>query len=127
MNFNASITIEYKWENRAWTRYEDGPFMTNTGVQIAVPNVLIQQVEVNNSRRLVDSAGNASPKLELKGKGKALLFRDGKVIKGTWQMKNGRPYYRNRSGEAFVFAPGPIWIELVPSQKGHVKGSFSFN
>jgi Protein of unknown function (DUF3048) N-terminal domain/Protein of unknown function (DUF3048) C-terminal domain len=127
VNFNASITIEYKWQGGTWKRYEDGPFMTNKGSQIAVPNVLIQQVDVNNSNRLVDSAGNASPKLDLKGTGKALLFRDGKVIAGTWQMKNGRPYYRTRSGDDFVFAPGSIWVELVPSKKGQVKGSIAFN
>lgn len=127
VNFNASITIEYKWEGRMWKRYEDGAFMTNTGKQIAVPNVLIQQVDVNNSRRLVDVAGNASPKLDLTGKGKALLFRDGKVIKGTWEMKNGRPFYRTASGDDFVFATGPIWVELVPSKKGEVKGSVAFN
>ena len=127
VNFNASITIEYKWQGGAWKRYEDGPFLTNKGKQIAVPNVLIQQIDVTNSRRLVDSAGNPSPKLDLKGKGKALLFRDGKVIKGTWQMKDGRPYYRTRSGDDFVFAKGPIWVELVPSKKGDVKGSIAFN
>ena len=127
VNFNASITIEYKWEGGAWKRYEDGPFTTQAGSQIAVPNVLIQQVDVNNSNRLVDSAGNPSPKLDLKGKGKALLFRDGKVIKGTWQMKNGRPYYRTLSGDDFVFAKGPIWVELVPSKRGQVKGAIAFN
>lgn len=127
VNFNASITIEYKWEGGAWKRYEDGPFMTAAGEQITVPNVLIQQVEVNSSRRLVDVAGNASPKLDLKGTGKALLFRDGMVIKGTWQVKNGRTYYQTRSGADFVFAKGPIWVELVPSKKGQVKGSLSFN
>lgn len=127
VNFNASVTIEYRWTGGAWKRDEDGPFMTAAGHQIAVPNVLIQQVEVNSSRRLVDVAGNASPKLDLKGTGKALLFRNGKVIKGTWKMTNGRPHYRTRSGDAFVFAPGPIWVELVPSKKGQVKGSISFN
>ncbi|MEA2453621.1 MAG: hypothetical protein QOG04_2331 [Actinomycetota bacterium] len=127
VNFNTSVTIEYKWQGDSWKRYEDGPFMTNKGAQIAVPNVLIQQVEVNSSRRLVDVAGNASPKLDLKGTGKALLFRNGKVIAGTWTMKDGRPLYRTRSGEDFVFAPGPIWVELVPSKKGQVKGSIAFN
>lgn len=127
LNFNASITIEYKWQGGLWKRYEDGAFLTNTGKQIAVPNVLVQQVDVSNSNRLVDSAGNPSPKLDLKGKGKALLFRSGSVIKGTWQMKNGRPYYRTASGEDFVFAKGPIWVELVPSKKGQVKGSIAFN
>ncbi|MGH2756627.1 MAG: DUF3048 domain-containing protein [Actinomycetota bacterium] len=127
LNFSGSVTIEYRWKGGAWKRFEDGAFLTNRGKQIAVPNVLIQQVEVNNSRRLVDSAGNPSPKITLKGKGKALLFRDGKMIKGTWQMKNGRPFYRTRSGKPFPFAPGPIWVELVPSRKGEVKGKIAFN
>lgn len=127
LNFNASITIEYKWQGGAWKRYENGPFLANTGKQISVPNVLVQQVDVTNSRRLVDSAGNASPKLDMTGKGKAFLFRDGKVIKGTWHMKDGRPYYRTLSGEDFVFAKGPIWVELVPSKKGDVKGAVAFN
>ena len=28
--------------------------------------------------------------------------------------------------DILVNGPGPIWIELVPSKKGSVKGSFSF-
>jgi hypothetical protein len=127
VNFNASITIEYRYREGAWKRFEDGPFMTARGSQIAVPNVLIQEVGVHNSSRLRDSAGNPSPKIDLKGKGRAFLFRDGRVIKGTWQMKNGRPYYRTRSGKDFVFAPGSIWIELVPSKKGEVKGAIAFD
>jgi hypothetical protein len=126
LNFSGSATIEYRWKGGAWKRYENGPFLMSNGRQIAVSNVLIQQVDVRSSRRLVDSAGNPSPKIDLKGKGKALLFRDGRVIKGTWQMKNGRPFYRTRSGKDFVFARGPIWVELVPSRKGPLKGSIAF-
>lgn len=126
LNFSGSVTIEYRWRGGAWKRYENGPFLVAGGRQVAVPNVLVQQVDVRNSRRLVDSAGNPSPKIHLKGKGKALLFRDGRVIKGTWQMKNGRPFYRTRSGKDFAFARGPIWVELVPSRKGPVKGSITF-
>ena len=84
--------------------------------------MLIQQVDVNNSNRLVDSAGNPSPKLDLKGKGKALLFRDGKVIKGTWQMKNGRPYYRTASGDDFVFARGSDLGRARSVQEGPGEG-----
>lgn len=126
VHFNASIEIGYRWKAGAWHRLEDGPFLTNREEQLAVANVLVQQVEVNNSSRLVDSAGNASPKIDLKHGGKALLFRDGRVLKGTWKAKNGRFIYKMRNGDPFVFAPGAIWIELVPSKKGEVKGSISF-
>jgi hypothetical protein len=99
------------------------------GKQIAVPNLLVQQVEVNNSPHIVDSAGNASPDISLqKVSGKLLLFRDGKVIKGTWRMGEvgDAPEYLTKSGDPMPFKPGPIWVELVPSQKGDVKGTFAF-
>ncbi|MDQ3963951.1 MAG: DUF3048 domain-containing protein [Actinomycetota bacterium] len=126
LHFDASIEIGYRWRGGEWKRFEDGPFRTDDGEQIAVANVLVQQVEVNNSSRLVDSAGNPSPKIDLKHGGKALLFRDGRVLKGTWKAKNGRFVYKMRNGDPFVFAPGAIWVELVPSKKGEVKGSIAF-
>jgi hypothetical protein len=126
INFNASITIEYRYRKGEWKRFESGPFMTTTGKQISVPNVVIQEVRVNSSKRLVDVAGNSSPVLDLKGKGRALLFRDGKVVRGTWHLNKGRFNYRTFKGEDFVFARGPIWVELVPSPKGQVKGSFAY-
>lgn len=126
LHFNEKIEISYEWRRRGWARFEDGPFLTNEGDQIVVPNVLVQQVEVNNSSRLVDVAGNPSPKIDLKNGGKALLFRDGSVQKGVWKAKNGRFVYETRDGDPFVFAPGSIWVELVPSKKGEVKGSIAF-
>lgn len=127
LHFSPSIEISYRWKGGAWKRFEDGPFRTNKGDQLEVANVLVQQVEVNNSSRLVDSAGNASPKIDLKHGGKALLFRDGRVLKGTWKAKNGKFVYKMRNGDPFVFAPGSIWVELVPSKKGEVRGSIAFS
>jgi hypothetical protein len=129
MNFSAANTIEYKWKNKSWWRYEAGePFLTGAGDQIAVPNVLIQEVEVNHSPTIVDVVGNPSPDIRLTGSGRALLFRDGRVVKGKWTIKKelAPPKFKTKDGEPMVFAPGPIWIELVPSKKGVVKGSFSF-
>lgn len=127
LHFSPSIEISYRWKGGAWKRFEDGPFRTNKGDQVEVANVLVQQVEVNNSSRLVDSAGNPSPKIDLKHGGKALLFRDGRVLKGTWKAKNGKFVYKMRNGDPFVFAPGAVWVELVPSKKGEVKGSIAFS
>lgn len=130
INFTERNMIEYRWEAGSWARYEAGaPFMTAAGPQIAVPNLLIQKVDVNNSSTIVDIAGNPSPLITLQGSNKALLFRDGRVVKGTWTIsKEGKaPTYATRAGEPMEFAPGPIWIALVPSGKGTVEGSFSFS
>ena len=128
LNFNASNTIEYKWKKDAWLRTEAGaPFMTAEGEQLGVTNLLIQEVRVDNSETIVDVAGNPSPDIDLLTGGKALLFRDGKVIKGKWVAnKDGHPAFTTKGGEPMPFAVGGIWIELVPSNKGDVKGSFSF-
>lgn len=129
MNFTEDNTVEYRWKRGRWKRYEAGePFMAAAGDQIAVPNVLIQKVRVDNSR-IVDSVGSPSPKISLRNaSGRLLLFRDGRVIKGRWK-KNGvaePPVYTTADGEPMTFARGPIWIELVPSKNGEVKGRVSF-
>lgn len=129
INFNRSSTVEYRWKGGAWKRWEAGtPFLMAGGSQIGVPNVLIQEVRVDNSATIVDVAGNPSPDISLTGKGRAFLFRSGKVTKGYWRIdeEGGTPFFGTKGGEPLYFAPGPIWVELVPSQAGAVKGSFDF-
>lgn len=131
VNFNPVNTIRYEWSDEGWLRFEaDEPFVSESGEQIAVENVLIEEHEVILSETIVDVAGN--PSLEIAdevGTGRAILFRDGKMIKGTWSREDvGDPTtFETKAGDEMVFAPGSIWIELLPSEKGdQVKGSFSF-
>jgi hypothetical protein len=130
INFTDNNVIEYRWSSGGWKRFEAGErFMAAAGHQISVPNVVIQEVRVDNSPRLVDVAGNPSPEMKLaKASGRLLVFRDGRVVRGTWKMGpiGEPPVYETRGGDPMVFDTGPIWIELVPSGKGEVKGKFSF-
>lgn len=129
INFEKENTIEYRWEKGAWARYEAGEkFMAKSGKQIAVPNLLIREVLVDHSPGIVDIEGNPSPDITLKGSGRAVLFRDGKVLEGTWTFtkEDEPPTLKTKKGDEFTFADGPVWVELVPSRKGQVKGSFSF-
>ena len=130
VNFNPVNTIRYEWSDDGWLRFEaDQPFVSETGDQITVENVLIEEHQVVLSETIVDVAGN--PSLEIAdeiGTGRAFLFRDGKVIKGTWSRDDvGDPTtFETKAGDEMVFAPGSIWIELLPSEEGdQVKGSFS--
>lgn len=128
INFAKDNTIEYRWQKGAWHRYEAGePFMTKAGPQIAVPNLLIQEVKVDNSNKIRDIEGNPSPELTLVGTGRAVLLRDGRALEGGWEIrKKGAPtLFQTKDGDVFKFADGPIWVELVPSAKGDVKGHFS--
>ncbi len=130
LNFNPVNTIRYEWTDDGWLRFEaDEPFVTETGDQISVDNVLIEEHQVVLSEKIVDSAGN--PSLEISdevGTGRAFLFRDGEMFKGTWTREDlGDPVsFETKSGDEFVFAPGSIWVELLPSAAGgDVKGSFA--
>jgi Protein of unknown function (DUF3048) N-terminal domain/Protein of unknown function (DUF3048) C-terminal domain len=124
---SVSEPIVWRWQGHVWKRYESGsPFMAADGHQIATPNLLIQKVNVKPSTRLVDVAGNPSPRITLSGHGAALLFRHGAVVRGRWRHRKGRFAYVTNSGKPLAFAPGPIWIELLPSHKGPIKGALSF-
>ena len=125
IHFNPSIEIGWRWRGGEWRRFEDGaPFEDAGGDQISTPNLLIQEVEVNNSKTIVDVTGNPSPDIDFSSGGRAFLFRDGRVVAGKWKMsKKGVPRFETKKGEPFTFEVGTTWIELVPSGKGEVKGS----
>lgn len=129
LNFNPANEILWRFKRGKWVRFEAGvPFDSVGGKQIGTPNLLIQEVEVNDSHSIVDSAGNPSPDIKLDDKGRAFLFRDGKVVAGTWKAdKDGVPSFKTKKGDPFTFEVGSTWIELVPSKKGNVKGSIKFS
>ena len=128
LKFNPSVEIAWRWKGGRWVRFEGGvPFLAAGGKQIGTDNLLVQEVEVNDSERVFDVAGNPSPDIVLDGKGRAFLFREGKVIKGSWKNgRNGVPRFKTKNGEPFTFEEGSTWIELVPSNKGSVKGEIAF-
>jgi hypothetical protein len=127
LNFSSSNIVVYKWARGAWRRFQDGvPFNVQPGGQVAVPNVLVQEVRVDPSCCIVDVTGNRSPDIKLEGSGKLLLFRDGVVIEGEWTVgEDGVPVYSTAEGDPMPFKEGAIWVELVPSKKGQVKGGIA--
>jgi hypothetical protein len=130
LNFGGASTITYTWTDGRWARAQDGaPFMAESGEQIGPTNVLVEEHVVNLSREIVDSAGNPSIEIaDETGSGRAVLFRDGRAITGRWvrESVDAAVRFETRSGDEMVFAPGSIWIELVPGEEGEVKGSFSY-
>lgn len=131
MNFGGSATVSYRWSGGKWKRFDNGsPLMAEGGGQIAVENVLIEQHTVNLSRKIVDVAGNPSIEIADKlGRGTAVLLRDGRAITGRWIRKKetGPAVFVKKNGDEMIFAPGAVWVELVPDKKGEVKGSFSIS
>lgn len=130
IDFSGVTNVRYEWDGDRWLRYQGGQaFMAESGEQIAVDNVLIEEHEVNLSSTITDVAGNPSVEIgDVIGEGKAILLRDGRRINGRWVRETieGAVEFRTKTGEDLVFAPGSIWVHLVPSKTGDLKGSFSF-
>lgn len=60
--------------------------------------------------------------LDIEGEGKAIVYQNGREIKGAWQKdKNNlksKLYFYDESGEEIQFVPGKIWIQVVePGQE----------
>jgi Protein of unknown function (DUF3048) C-terminal domain len=68
-----------------------------------------------------DPAGYPVPETKFEGKGEAMLFHDGRMVKGTWNKKGleGPLTLSTKQGELTVPA-GHTWIELVPAKGGQV-------
>ncbi|MGI8775276.1 MAG: DUF3048 domain-containing protein [Actinomycetota bacterium] len=129
IDFSGVTSIRYEWDGERWLRYQAGqPFMAESGEQIAVENVLIEEHEVNLSGSITDVSGNPSVEIgDVTGQGKAVLLRDGRRINGRWVRESveGAVKFQTKDDEELLFAPGSIWVHLVPNQSGELKGSFS--
>lgn len=129
INFSPASVVSYKFDTGKYYRYQAGePFRADTGDQIAVDNVLLELHAVNLSGP-TDVAGTAGTEIaDVTGSGKAVLFRDGRMIRGMWVREaiEDPVRFSTPDGAELVLKPGTTWIHLVPNDKGDVKGSFEF-
>ncbi|HVM35798.1 MAG TPA: DUF3048 domain-containing protein [Actinomycetota bacterium] len=130
VEFSPEVTVDYEWAQGKWLRSDRGaPLTSESGQQIGVDNLIIEEHTVVNSRKIVDVAGNPSIEIiDVTGSGRALVFRDGRVIKAMWTRENpkDRVVYRTKDGDEIALKPGTTWVELVPNQKGELKGQVTF-
>ncbi|MCI6553369.1 MAG: DUF3048 domain-containing protein [Lachnospiraceae bacterium] len=101
--------FEYHEEDRLYYRYQDGKKQIDeyTGGQLSVSNVVLQYChgEVRDAKDYLAFG--------VHGEGEALIFTNGKVIKGTWKRNDGdntpAKFYDQEDNE-LVFNQGATWI-----------------
>jgi Protein of unknown function (DUF3048) C-terminal domain len=83
---------------------------------VAAANVVVMMVERLNTNR-DDIAGNPVPAFDVVGSGDLLVFRNGKVMEGTWERdaEEELTLLLDRQGDEIALAPGRTWVELFPT------------
>lgn len=99
--------------NMGGVAHSDG----NSGVQVAVENVIIQYTSHDLTDMPEDSLGNKSIRIKLFGSGQSIVFRDGQAFVGTWSSNGSGdlPRFFDQSGYEVPLKPGKTWISVVQS------------
>ncbi len=109
-NYTASFAYDPSTNSYLRTSGSKPSIDKNNNLQISPMNVVIQYVDdYVVPLETVNGIG-----LRLEGKGRAVLFNNGKATDGTWQYSNGQASYINSDGAPQKFVPGQTWIILMP-------------
>ncbi|MCA1823122.1 MAG: DUF3048 domain-containing protein [Mycobacteriales bacterium] len=88
---------------------------TIDGRPLAFSNVVVQYVRIRPSR-FSDVLGNMSPFSVTTGKGRAVIFRDGRKIEAYWSRAGvtSGTHFTDAQKHDIALAPGPTWVLLAP-------------
>jgi DUF3048 family protein len=105
--------------------YRDGGYVNENsfaaqGDEFPADTVLVLRVPVGDAG-YTDPAGNPVPETKFEGKGEAMVFHGGRLVRGTWSKKalDKAVQLSTKAGELEIPA-GRVWIELVPKDSGSV-------
>ena len=114
-----SVLWQYDSATMSWLRFTDGISHTDatTHQQLSASNVVVAYVPHVYTSIIEDVNGARSIRIELWGQGPVRVYRDGRMIKGTWERAEGSTYslfFKDTAGTNIALRPGNTWIELVP-------------
>jgi len=82
--------------------------------------VLVLRVRVGDAG-YTDPAGNPVPETIFTGKGEAMVFHGGRLVRATWTKDDfDSELSLKTAGGELLLPPGKVWIELVPADGGEV-------
>jgi hypothetical protein len=115
----GNTAVSFRWDpgRRRWDRQIDGRTVRQSnGAAVSTPNVIVQECKIVSDPRDVDVAGNPSADTQPVGSGKALIFRDGRVLHARWvrASPHAQTHYLSASGKDIPLHPGGAWVLLSP-------------
>lgn len=117
------VDWQYDKQNNIYLRKNgEAHIDRNTKKQLNTKNIIVLFMTERNANDGYE--GNAHLLYGTKGQGKALIFSDGKQIKGTWKKagRTERTIIYDGSGNEIKFNRGKLWFEILPTD-GVVKVS----
>lgn len=114
-SFNYKVKYVYDRVNNQYQRFVgDKPHVTRQGDQIMAKDVIVEFIKTG-----LIAGDKQRLQMELVGRGRMLLFRDGTAVEGTWQKdgNTARTQFLDQDGNVLALNPGPIWIEGVPTDR----------
>lgn len=112
------FNVEYKYnpETNSYLRWRGGKeeIDKNNNKQVEAKNIAVMR----SQSRQVEGDYND---VDVEGEGEAAVYRNSEEIKGIWRKdpakKSSKLYFYDKSGQEIKFVPGPIWIEIIESEK----------
>jgi hypothetical protein len=131
INFSSpdyAVQYQYDHATNRYLRFMGGsPHVEpSTGHQLAPSNVVVLTASIRpDPNGGVNNPGAVY--VQETGKNVAYYYRDGKQFIGTWHKsaRDATLKLLDSAGHPFVFDPGQIWIEVLPTT-GSTPGSFSY-
>jgi hypothetical protein len=127
----ATVNIPYQYSDVTWAwqprlgtwlrSYADTGLATlGDGGRITTTNVVVMRMVMYPSQYVEDINGAHENLLVLTGSGPVQVFRNGAVVSGNWVRPSLSQDTRlvDGRGRPILLAPGPTWIELVPTAIG---------
>jgi hypothetical protein len=108
-----------------WTfadgQYKNENTYAGAGDEFPADTVLVLRVRVGDAGYR-DPAGNPVPETQFTGKGQAMIFHDGRLVRAQWTKDAlDSPLELNTPAGAITVPAGHTWIELVPVDGGTVR------
>ncbi|PJE95868.1 DUF3048 domain-containing protein [Streptomyces carminius] len=113
---NSRYTFTWSADEERWLVSMDGePARTTDGGRLGAPTVVVQRVEIRDSR-FRDRGGGVSPYSETVGSGEATVLRGGRAYEARWSRPSAEDgtEFTTPGGERLNFARGQVWVVLAP-------------
>jgi hypothetical protein len=112
----TAVTFRWNAKTHRYVRVIDGAVQhTANGDVISTPNVIVQFCQVTTYAKDTDVNGNPAQYTHTVGSGRAVVFRDGRRIEGTWSRKsvNDGTTLKTKNGKTIPLSPGGAWFVLA--------------